>query len=83
MIKETFDEKYVAVVQGNRDVNKALLDERWDMIFFTGSPSLGKTVMAAAARYLTPVGEVAEPNRRNEMKILKRLMISALCQFIV
>lgn len=55
MIKETFDEKYVAVVQGNRDVNKALLDERWDMIFFTGSPSLGKTVMAAAARYLTPV----------------------------
>ena len=55
MIKETFDEAYVAVVQGNRDVNKALLDERWDMIFFTGSPSLGKTVMAAAARHLTPV----------------------------
>lgn len=55
MIKETFDEAYVAVVQGNRDVNKALLDERWDMIFFTGSPSLGKIVMAAAARNLTPV----------------------------
>ena len=55
MIKETFDEAYVAVVQGNRDVNKALLDERWNMIFFTGSPSLGKTVMAAAARNLTPV----------------------------
>lgn len=55
MIKETFDEEYVAVVQGNRDVNKVLLDERWDMIFFTGSPSLGKTVMAAAARNLTPV----------------------------
>lgn len=55
MIKETFDEEYVAVVQGNRDVNKALLDERWDMIFFTGSPSLGKTVMAATARNLTPV----------------------------
>ena len=55
MIRETFDEAYVAVVQGNRDVNKALLDERWDMIFFTGSPSLGKTVMAAAARNLTPV----------------------------
>ncbi|MBO5729001.1 MAG: aldehyde dehydrogenase [Paludibacteraceae bacterium] len=55
MIKETFDEAYVAVVQGNRDINKALLDESWDMIFFTGSPSLGKTVMAAAARHLTPV----------------------------
>lgn len=55
MIKETFDEEYVAVVQGNRNVNTALLDERWDIIFFTGSPSLGKTVMAAAARNLTPV----------------------------
>ena len=55
MIAETFPEEYVALVQGNRDVNTALLDERWDMIFFTGSPSLGKTVMAAAARNLTPV----------------------------
>ena len=55
MIKETFDEKYVAVVQGNRDVNKALLDRRWDLIFFTGSPALAKNVMAAAAKHLTPV----------------------------
>ena len=55
MVAETFSEEYIAVVQGNRDVNTALLDERWDIIFFTGSPSLGKTVMAAAARNLTPV----------------------------
>lgn len=55
MIHETFEEKYVAVVQGNRDVNKALLDCRWDLIFFTGSPALAKNVMAAAARNLTPV----------------------------
>ena len=55
MIKETFDEKYIAVVQGNRDVNTALLAQRWDIIFFTGSPSLAKTVMASAARHLTPV----------------------------
>ena len=55
MIKETFDQQYIAVVQGNRDVNTALLEQRWDMIFFTGSPSLAKKVMAAAARYLTPV----------------------------
>lgn len=55
MIQETFDERYVAVVQGNRDVNQALLDLRWDLIFFTGSPSLGKKVMSAAARHLTPV----------------------------
>ena len=55
MISETFEEQYIAVVQGNRDVNTALLGLRWDLIFFTGSPALAKTVMAAAAWNLTPV----------------------------
>ena len=55
MIDDTFDESYVAIVQGNRDVNRALLDERFDLIFFTGSPQLGREVMAAAAKNLTPV----------------------------
>ena len=40
MIAETFDERYIAVAQGNRDVNAALLRERFDIIFFTGSPEL-------------------------------------------
>ena len=55
MIADTFELKYIAVVQGHRDVNTALLQQRWDMIFFTGSPALAKTVMAAAAEHLTPV----------------------------
>ena len=55
MIKECFDESYIAVVQGNREVNSLLLEERFDLIFFTGSPALGKKVMQAAARNLTPV----------------------------
>lgn len=55
MIAETFEERYIAVVQGNRSANTALLELRWDTIFFTGSPALAKTVMAAAARNLTPV----------------------------
>ena len=55
MIRETFDEKYIAVVQGNRVVNTALLEHKWDIIFFTGSPDLGRTVMSAAAKNLTPV----------------------------
>ncbi len=55
MISEAFEERYIAVVQGNRDVNKELLDLRWDLIFFTGSPALAKSVMASAARHLTPV----------------------------
>lgn len=55
MIGEIYDERYVAVVEGNRDVNTLLLDRRWDLVFFTGSPALGRIVMAAAARHLTPV----------------------------
>jgi aldehyde dehydrogenase (NAD+) len=55
MISEAFDERYISVVQGNRKVNAALLEQRWDLIFFTGSPSLGKKVMEAASRHLTPV----------------------------
>lgn len=55
MIAETFEDRYISVVQGNRDVNSLLLEQRWDIIFFTGSPTLAKTVMAAAARNLTPV----------------------------
>ena len=55
MIEETFPSEYIAVVQGHRDVNTTLLEQRWDIIFFTGSPALAKTVMNAAAKYLTPV----------------------------
>ena len=55
MIRATFSEEYIAIVEGNRDVNQMLLSERWDLIFFTGSPSLGKMVMEAASKHLTPV----------------------------
>jgi aldehyde dehydrogenase (NAD+) len=55
LIAETFSENYIAVVQGNRDVNTILLEQRYDIIFFTGSPSLGRKVMSAAATNLTPV----------------------------
>lgn len=55
MISETFPESLVAVVQGNREVNRQLLEMKWDLIFFTGSPSLGRQVMESASRNLTPV----------------------------
>lgn len=55
MIKEIFDEKYVAIVQGGKEENELLLKQRFDIIFFTGSPMLGKVVMRAAAEHLTPV----------------------------
>lgn len=55
MIDETCEEKYVAVVEGGRQENIALLEQRFDYIFFTGSVEVGKQVMAKASRYLTPV----------------------------
>lgn len=55
MIASVFEPEYVAVVQGGHEVNQALWAERFDHIFFTGSPELGKVVMKAAAEYLTPV----------------------------
>ena len=55
MIRATFPEQYIAIVEGHREVNQMLLNTRWDTIFFTGSPDLGKMVMESAAKYLTPV----------------------------
>lgn len=55
IIGETFPPEYLAVVEGGREQNNALLEEVFDYIFFTGSVEGGKTVMEAAAKNLTPV----------------------------
>ena len=55
IIGDTFPPEYIAVVEGGREENQALLEEAFDYIFFTGSVEVGKTVMAAAAKHLTPV----------------------------
>ncbi|PYZ92356.1 aldehyde dehydrogenase family protein [Salipaludibacillus keqinensis] len=55
LIASTFPEKYIAVVEGDAEVSKSLLDENVDYIFFTGSTQVGKKVMEAASKHLTPV----------------------------
>lgn len=55
LLGDIFPPEYVSVVQGGRAENAALLEQDFDYIFFTGSPAVGKTVMAAAAQHLTPV----------------------------
>lgn len=55
LIAAHFPPEYITVVEGGRAENQALLHERFDYIFFTGSPSVGKLVMKSAAEYLTPV----------------------------
>ena len=55
LIAAVFDPGWVTVVEGGREENSALLEERFDYIFFTGSVDVGKLVMEKASRHLTPV----------------------------
>jgi len=55
LIADTFDPAQVAVINGDAAVANALLEERFDHIFFTGSAATGRKVMAAAVKHLTPV----------------------------
>lgn len=55
LIAATFDPSYVAVTEGDAEISKQLLAERFDHIFFTGGTAIGRIVMTAAAQHLTPV----------------------------
>ena len=55
MIRETFAEEYIAVVEGGPEISTQLLAQPVDYIFFTGSTQVGKIVMEAAAKRLIPV----------------------------
>lgn len=55
VVRLAFPSEYVAVVEGGRAENEALLEQRFDYIFFTGSVLVGRLVMEKAARFLTPV----------------------------
>ena len=55
IVRKVFPEEYVAVVEGGRDVNSDLLEQKFDYIFFTGSKTVGRLVMGKAAEHLTPV----------------------------
>lgn len=55
MISAAYAEEYVAVVEGDENECSALLQERFDHIFFTGGATVGRIVMQAASRHLTPV----------------------------
>lgn len=55
MLKSIYPKKFVAVIQGGREANEALLDQRFDYIFFTGGVTVGRLVLEKAAKYLTPV----------------------------
>lgn len=55
IISEIFKPEYIKVIHGGVPETSELLDNRFDLIFFTGSPKVGKIVMEKAAQFLTPV----------------------------
>jgi aldehyde dehydrogenase (NAD+) len=55
IINENFDESYLHVVVSNIEQSNALLEQKFDYIFFTGSPDVGRQIYTAAAKHLTPV----------------------------
>lgn len=55
IIEEVFNEEYVAVILGEKEVAEKLLKNKFDYIFYTGSTRVGKIVMESAAKNLTPV----------------------------
>jgi len=55
MIAELFDPGYITVVQGEAEATQQIIAEKFDYIFFTGSTAVGRIIMTAAARHLTPV----------------------------
>lgn len=55
VIEAAFEERYIACVEGGQETNTALIHSDFDYIFFTGSVRVGKIVMEAAAKHLTPV----------------------------
>lgn len=55
IIQKHFDPAYIAVLEGSAETSQQLLAEKFDHIFFTGSTEIGKLVMEAAAKHLTPV----------------------------
>ena len=54
LLSKTFPKEYIAVVTGGRKENAALLDEKFDIVFFTGSQAVGKEVLRKCAEHLTP-----------------------------
>ena len=55
VVSRAFEEGHVSVVEGGRAENTALLEQKFDYIFFTGSKEVGRLVMEKAAKHLTPV----------------------------
>ncbi|MGC9505101.1 aldehyde dehydrogenase [Baaleninema sp.] len=55
LVRSTFPPEYIAAIEGGVETSQALLEQKFDKIFFTGGTRIGQIVMEAAAKHLTPV----------------------------
>lgn len=81
IIAQVFETEYVAVVQGGVETSRKLLAQKWDKIFFTGSSRVGKIVMEAASKNLTPV--VLELGGKNPVVVDKDANLKIAARRIV
>ena len=81
ILSESFDPGYIAVVEGGSDAVEELLTHKFDHIFYTGSARVGRIVMSAAARHLTPV--VLELGGKNPCIVHEDAMLGVAARRIV
>jgi aldehyde dehydrogenase (NAD+) len=75
------DSNAVAVVCGPSSISDAILSHRFDFIFYTGSPAIGKRVQAAAAQFLTPV--LLELGGKSPVYVDRRVSMTTVCRRLV
>ena len=81
MISETFNENYISVVEGAIETTTSLINSKFDYIFFTGSVNVGKIVMEAASKNLTPV--TLELGGKSPVIVDKSASIEISCKRII
>ncbi len=81
IIGNTFDEKYISVILGDKTIASSLLEEKWDYIFFTGGTKVGKLVYESASKNLTPI--TLELGGKSPVIVDKTAKIDLACKRII
>ncbi|KAL2520014.1 Aldehyde dehydrogenase family 3 member H1 [Forsythia ovata] len=81
LLEEYMDTSAVKVVEGAADETTALLEQKWDKIFFTGNSKIGRIVLTAAVKHLTPV--VLELGGKSPVVVDKNINLKVAARRII
>ncbi|XP_022941485.1 aldehyde dehydrogenase family 3 member H1-like isoform X2 [Cucurbita moschata] len=81
LVGKYLDTSAVKVIEGATSETSALLEQKWDKIFYTGSGRVGRIVMAAAAKHLTPV--VLELGGKSPVVVDSQINLQVACRRII